>query len=220
MGPPGSGKGSLSQLCVKKLGWKQLSTGNLCRKHIAEKTSIGEKIDFAIKSGKLIDDELIIEMVKQWLNESLFKVNGVILDGFPRTIVQAQYLQKLLQESFGGNKLFIAKMNVADSVVIERLAARSICQNNSCQAVYSTLNNSSLRPLDLSKCDECFFPLIRRSDDSQESIKERLIVHYKHEKTLVDFYKENGQLIYEMHVERSIEDIFRDFTNLLGLKTV
>ena len=98
MGPPGAGKGSLSQLCVDEFGWVQLSTGFLCRKHIAAQTTIGRQIDFFIKSGKLVDDSLIVDMVEEWLAEQIDQQRGVILDGFPRSVVQAQALDEILKK--------------------------------------------------------------------------------------------------------------------------
>ena len=86
VGPPGSGKGTLSQKCVQELGWKQISTGDLCRAHIANETEIGKKIDFAIKSGKLVDDGLISQMVFEWFSEQKNGPHTVILDGYPRTV--------------------------------------------------------------------------------------------------------------------------------------
>src|SRR5438105_2140053 len=98
LGPPGSGKGSVSRLCIKDLGWVQLSTGNLCRKHIAKQTEIGKEIDFAIKSGKLVSDDLITNMVLEWFQKDFDDSHTVILDGYPRTIMQAQAFTKLFDK--------------------------------------------------------------------------------------------------------------------------
>lgn len=100
MGPPGSGKGSLSKLCKTYWGWQQLSTGNLCRKHISEDTQIGKEIDFIIKSGKLISDELIASMVDAWLTDVVGKEYSLILDGYPRNFTQAQDLLRLIQDKY------------------------------------------------------------------------------------------------------------------------
>ena len=97
IGPPGSGKGTLSGLCVKELGWVQISTGNLCRKHIADKTKIGQEIDFAIKSGKLVSDNLITDMIIDWFKHVGDQVRTVVLDSYPRTVAQAQALTSFLR---------------------------------------------------------------------------------------------------------------------------
>ncbi|MDZ4153972.1 adenylate kinase family protein, partial [Methylicorpusculum sp.] len=114
IGPPGSGKGTLADACVKSLNWKQLSTGNLCRQHIAEQTEIGKHIDFAIKSGKLVSDSLIVAMVHDWFSRYLAEHNTVILDGFPRTVPQAQELSALLEQSFSAAQLQIIQLAVSD----------------------------------------------------------------------------------------------------------
>lgn len=100
IGPPGSGKGSLSSLCTQKFGWKQLSTGNLCIKHIANETSIGKKIDFAIKSGKLIEDDLITQMITEWFTNQSVNSLAVILDGYPRTVEQARFFDDFIKKKF------------------------------------------------------------------------------------------------------------------------
>ncbi len=101
IGPPGAGKGSLSQLCVKELGWAQLSTGNLCRYHITEQTELGKQIDLAIKSGKLISDGVIVDMVDKALPETFKQSPIVILDGFPRTVAKHKHSRiKLLRLNF------------------------------------------------------------------------------------------------------------------------
>ena len=118
LGPPGSGKGSLSQLCVENFGWKQLSTGYLCRKHIKEQTEIGKQIDFLIKSGKLISDKLIIDMVEQWLQESMRQSSFIILDGFPRNIAQAEAFHEIIDKKLSFFKIEIFKLFVSDEIVV------------------------------------------------------------------------------------------------------
>ena len=119
VGPPGSGKGSLSHLCKKNLGWAHLSTGNLCRQHIARMTDIGLKIDHAIKSGKLIDDELMIDMVASWIQEATELSSGIILDGFPRTVAQARALDYLFaQDNFNNSSVTVVSMNIHDDHVM------------------------------------------------------------------------------------------------------
>ncbi len=146
LGPPGSGKGSLSHLCVKRLGWQQLSTGNLCREHIAQQTDIGKQIDFAIKSGKLISDSLIIEMASAWLKKTFEHTGIVIFDGFPRTVPQAQALHEIIT-SLDDVTMNVVRMDIPFETVVYRLLARSICQNNKCQSVYSMHKHSSQQPV-------------------------------------------------------------------------
>lgn len=211
LGPPGAGKGSLAGLCIQALGWKQLSTGNLCRKHIAEQTEIGKQIDFAIKSGKLVSDSLVTGAVEEWLENSIEGAVAVILDGFPRTVAQAKSLQELLTKKKDSLRLKVIRLFVSDDVVIGRLCNRYICANIECQAVYSLGEGSKLHPKKEMTCDLCATTLIRRKDDNEESVKERLKIYHKHEQDLLNFYNDIQQQIAEFNVEKPLHELFEDF---------
>ena len=217
IGPPGSGKGTLSKICVTKLGWSQLSTGDLCREHIAKQTEIGKQIDFAIKSGKLVTDKLIVEMVHGRLENCFVISECVILDGFPRTIAQAEALDVLLHDKFSFSKLNIVRLRIEDEQVVIRLIGRYICKNNECQAVYSLVEGSSLAPQSFMTCDLCSNVLIRRSDDTEGSIRERLRIYHQHEKKLLEFYENSGETITDLDVDKNCNLVFEDFTTLIGL---
>jgi adenylate kinase len=217
IGPPGSGKGTLSSFCVKNFGWNQLSTGNLCRKHIAEQTEIGKQIDLALKFGKLISDDLITSMVGDWLFEIIETNKAVILDGYPRTLAQAKSFNALLTTKLKNSKVKVIKFSIADNYVIDRICRRFICQNKECQAVYSAVENSLLAPKKSMTCDNCTSVLVRRNDDLPEAIKERLHVYYKHENELVNFYENLGYSIIEFNAEKSIESVFEDFKVMAGV---
>ena len=219
IGPPGAGKGSLSQYCTVHLGWTQLSTGNLCRKNIAEKTKIGMEIDFALKSGKLVSDTLITDMVGQWFDQQISNSNisAIILDGFPRTVPQAEALQDLLQEKLSFLKLNVVRLSLSDDVIITRLGSRYICANKECQAVYSVLPNSAMAPKNMGKCDKCSGSLLRREDDQKESVKERLVMYHKHEKALLDFYKKAGRSVIDVAVDKPLEKVFDEFKKLIDV---
>lgn len=219
LGPPGSGKGSLSQLCVKRLGWVQLSTGNLCRQHIADQTEIGKQIDFAIKSGRLITDSLIIDMVQDWLLTQSKVVTVVILDGFPRTVAQAEALHRLLVEKYDNLRVAIINLTLQQEKIVERLANRRICQNNKCQAVYSLTDHSKHKSKQHMVCDECSSPLIRRADDEEESIRQRLKIHYEHETALIDFYNKIGQQVITCNVEQPLESVYQQLISIMGLES-
>lgn len=219
LGPPGCGKGSLSNLCVKKLGWSQLSTGNLCREHIANNTEIGQKIDFNIKSGKLISDDLIIGMVSQWLIDNYKEQNGIILDGFPRTISQAISLYELLlSPDLSDINFYVIKILVSDKSVTNRMVQRTICKSSTCQAVYSLTQGSKLKPTKYMVCDDCGSELVRRADDEIEAIKERLSLYRKHEKELINFYLNKKILIHELMGEESLENVYKQLIAVLGIK--
>ena len=220
IGPPGSGKGSLSSLCVKNLGWTQLSTGNLCRKHIDRQSEIGKQIDFAIKSGKLISDELITNMVEEWFSHSLVGVNSVILDGYPRTVAQAKAFSDVLNEKLSHLTLKVVRFFISDEAVVKRLSSRYVCQNKDCQAVYSLIPESSLAPQKVMVCDVCSSPLGKRADDEPDSVRERLSVYHRHEQDLINFYLAHNYPVIEFNVEKSLQNVFEEFKRLLCLNTL
>ncbi len=218
MGPPGAGKGTLSQLCIKRLGWRQLSTGNLCRQHIARGTELGKKIDFAIKSGKLIEDSLMIGMVDEWL-ASVDQSCTVIFDGFPRTVAQAHALHELI-EFRQDLKLRLIRLSLSDQDVMYRLLARSICQDDKCQLVYSLHEHSTQRPMKEMTCNECGGQLMRRSDDEEVAIAERLKIYHEHEKGLLSFYQEQGHEIKDVEAALPLEEVYAGLLTTAGYKDV
>ncbi len=219
LGPPGAGKGTLSQQCVRELGWTQLSTGDLCRQNIADRTELGEKIDFFIRSGKLIPDTLMIDMVEEWLLKRLHEIEVLILDGFPRTVVQAQALQELLQKpTFAGVKVSIVQLVIDDRVVTRRLLSRLVCPNKSCGVVYST-EHEELRPRVDMVCDRCpGVGLVIRSDDTPDSVKHRLAVYHKHAQELVDYYRGQSRGgVVAVKADKPLHEVFADFKEAIKL---
>lgn len=198
-GPPGSGKGSLSKLCSLYFGWRQLSTGNLCRKHITEQTSIGKEIDFIIKSGKLISNDLMTSMVDAWISESIGKGTSFILDGFPRNMVQAQSLLSLIDAKYPSLKITVVKFMISDNVAIDRMCTRYICQNSECQMVYSNNEQSGLAPKKALECDYCLAPLGKRTDDDRDVVIERLQTYRSFEQEMF------ASLVKYQHVEINVE---------------
>jgi adenylate kinase len=215
--PPGAGKGSLSQLCVQGLGWQQFSTGNLCRMHIAQGTEIGKKIDFAIKSGKLVSDDLIVAMVRDWFENLGEAKSWVILDGFPRTISQAQALRNMLQDEYPSAKVTVVRLVVPDQELIKRITSRLTCSNKGCQAVYSLIPESGMAPKNDALCDLCSAHLIRRADDEERAITERLKNYCEHELELLNFYRSALGSVIELNGKRSLEEIFRDLKASVGV---
>jgi adenylate kinase len=211
IGPPGAGKGSLSSLCIKQFGWIAVSTGNLCRKHIAEQTKIGKEIDLIIKSGKLINDELISDMVSEWFAENADKVEGVILDGYPRTVAQALIFDTILKSLPHPMEKKVVSFSVLDDLVVNRLCCRFVCQNKDCQEVYSVSVDSDLVPKTSGICDECGGSLGRRVDDAETFVRSRLEIYHRHEQELLDFYRANGDEIIELNAEKPLQDVFENF---------
>lgn len=214
IGPPGSGKGSLSHLCKKTFGWAHLSTGNLCRQHIARMTHIGTQIDTAIKSGKLISDDLMIEMVYQWIQEVAETSQGIILDGFPRTVSQARALDALFsQKKFSDSTVTIVAMNIHDDNVIDRLRTRFVCQNDACQAVYSFLPSQVNQPL---LCQECGNPLTQRVDDKSDVVYERLKTYHHYADDLLEYYRSSLCKMINLNVELPLDTVFQTFIESAG----
>lgn len=223
MGPPGAGKGTFSSLCVKKLGWMQFSMGNLCRQEIASGSEVGKEIDFIIKSGNLISDDLALKMLTAALKDSLMQKNNImvkstniILDGFPRTLMQAEKLDLIMNtdELFLDSTFSLVRMVINDEIVIKRLVNRVICSNIECQEVYSLINRS-LTPQKEMKCDLCASPLIRRKDDEESVIRDRLKNYYSQEQLLTNYYEQKGKKLLNLMVDKSLEDSFRDFQHLV-----
>lgn len=217
IGPPGAGKGSLSSLCVKKLGFFQLSTGNLCRMHISQKTDIGERIDFAIKSGKLVDNSLIFEMVSKWLSENDQKAHEIIFDGFPRTLAQAKAMYQFFKDSYSNKvKLSIIHLEVSKNELVRRVLARLVCGNNNCQAVFSRDNFTGREESPLKICTDCNSTLVQRTDDTEEAMKTRLDEYFEHEQGIINFFESVGLMPYKLRSERSLDVVFSELVSVLS----
>jgi adenylate kinase len=213
IGPPGSGKGTLARLFVQELGWEQISTGNLCRKHIQEQTEIGKEIDFAIKSGKLVSDSLITRMFYDWFMGHSWESDVAILDGFPRTVGQAQSLSDFVESASMPLKIKVIKFIIDDKKLVERLGRRVICENKECQTAYSLIPGSVLAPKKEGVCDRCSHAIGRRADDARHAIEERLKVYHQHEKELVGFFEKAGYDIYTFFTDKPVQDLFEELKN-------
>lgn len=213
LGAPGSGKGTLAERCVKEFGCEVLSTGNLCRKHIAEKTPQGLLISQYSKEGKLVPDEIINEMVDHWLKDASTKHDCIILDGYPRTQKQAEMLLELLRNKYTDFCLRVINLAISSDAIVKRISQRLVCSNKACQAVY---NETMFKDKQL-KCFACGAPVIRREDDKESVVRERLQVYDTNNKPLIDYYRKINFPVEDLNVEnKSIETIFDDFKKLLG----
>ena len=182
LGPPGAGKGSLAVKVAEDYKIPHISTGDIFRANIKAQTPLGVKVKAIIDSGSLVSDELTFELVKDRLAQDDCK-NGYILDGFPRTIPQAEMLEKLVSD------VKVVNFEIKDEIVIRRLSTRRVCK--ACGANFNVL---TLPPKVEGVCDKCGGELYQRDDDKQESILHRMDVYREQTEPLINFYKEKGKI--------------------------
>lgn len=214
-GPPGSGKGTVAERCVRDLGFTMLSTGNVCRKHIQERTELGEELKSYIDAGQLVPDELITKMVLKWLEEIIKSKDKVILDGFPRTKRQAELFTDALQSDpmLADIEFSVVHFDVSDKEILKRIESRLVCDNKRCQAVYSATVDEVTEG---DACKMCGTPLIRRSDDNLEVARERLGVFAKFKQDLLGYYQDFGHRVLVFVPTGGLpDDDFREFQKLL-----
>ncbi|MCK4517953.1 nucleoside monophosphate kinase, partial [Candidatus Babeliales bacterium] len=209
------GKGTIAQRCVHDLGYAMLSTGDLLRKHISEQTEFGKQLATYVEAGHLIPDELMTDMVLGWLRGQLAPGHTVILDGFPRTKGQAGLLLKALGDdsAFLNTNFKVVNFDLDPEEIISRISNRLVCSNKKCQAVYSAV---AKKPKQEGVCDLCGSPVIRRQDDDESIIRERLVVFAKYKNDLLGFYKEAGQEVIEFAIPAGSPDVvFEAFSKKL-----
>ena len=202
LGAPGSGKGTIGKILSRDLKLKHVSTGDILREHISKKTEFGKQIEYYMENGILVPDEKAIEVAETRLLQNDVK-RGAILDGFPRTVVQAETLKKFLAENNLSQTVIAIELNVPDEEIIKRILNRINCSNKYCKAIY----NLDTRPPKVEGiCDICGSKLEKRADDNEETIIKRLAVYHESSKDVIKFYKEN-QALYSLHPENSDEAV-------------
>jgi adenylate kinase len=188
LGPPGAGKGTIAKALMQLDGSVQISTGDILRAAIAEGSELGKKVEAAMAAGDLVTDELIMDIMEQRLQQEDCQ-QGYLLDGFPRTIPQAEALKALLARL--GEKLDCAlELDIPREVIIDRLTTRRTCTN--CGAIY---NVKSKPPKVDGICDVCGNVIVQRADETEEAIENRLQVYNEQTAPLVDFYRNEGLLV-------------------------
>ncbi len=188
LGAPGAGKGTVAKLLTKIDGSVQISTGDILRAAVAAGTELGKQAQAAMKAGDLVSDDLIMGIMKERLQEDDCK-SGYLLDGFPRTIPQAEALKKLLDKM--GEKLDAAvEIDVPRDVILDRLTTRRTCAG--CGAIYNIKSNPTKVE---GICDKCGESVVQRDDETEEAISNRLNIYNDQTAPLVGFYKEEGLLL-------------------------
>ena len=185
IGPPGGGKGTQAKYLVNKFSIPQISTGDMLRENVHNETPLGKDAKKYMTDGKLVPDSIILEMVEKRLDEKDCS-NGYILDGFPRTIPQAEGLDNLLD---GMNKKldYVIVMDVPDNLIITRLSNRRSCKG--CGQVYNLIFEP---PTNAGKCNECNKELYLREDDNPATIQERLTVFHQQTEPVIKYYSNQG----------------------------
>jgi adenylate kinase len=208
LGPPGAGKGTQAKSISNRYSIPHISTGDIFRKNISESTPLGIEAKKYIDKGQLVPDEVTINMVKDRLQQADCK-NGYLLDGFPRTVAQAEALQDFLSKR--DEDLDTALLiEVPTQFILDRMTGRRVCP--SCGASYHIKFNP---PLTADKCDVCGSDIIQRKDDSEETVSERLDVYEKQTQPLINYYKERN-LLSVVDGTKAINEVFEGICTLLG----
>ncbi len=210
LGAPGAGKGTHAKKITEKYGIPAISTGDIFRENIKQGTELGKKAKSYMDAGNLVPDELVCDLVVDRLQQEDCK-DGYILDGFPRTIPQAEALTEALKKN--GEALdFALEIHLADEAIIERMSGRRVCK--SCGATYHVTN---IPPKKEGVCDECDGELILRDDDAPETVKKRLAVYHEQTAPLIEYYKNQG-ILRVIEGATGLEAGFKEICGILESK--
>lgn len=207
LGPPGAGKGTQSKRIAEEFKVPHISTGDIFRKAIKEKTPMGEKAGEYLEKGLLVPDEVVVGIVEERLGQPDC-VKGFILDGFPRTMYQVESLSEYM-DNLGIKLDYVVNIRVCHEELIGRFTGRRMCQ--SCGATFHISYNP---PQTQGICDKCGANLIIRQDDQMETVKKRLEVYDSSTAPLIDFYTDKHLLI-DVDGSKPIDDVFQDIINRL-----
>jgi adenylate kinase len=208
MGLPGAGKGTQAEKIVEKYKIPHISTGDMFRAAIKEGTELGLQAKSYMDRGDLVPDEVTIGIVRERLSKEDCQ-KGFLLDGFPRTVAQAEALEQLLSD-LNRSIDYVINIEVDKNILMERLTGRRICKE--CGATYHLVFNP---PSQAGVCDKCGGELYQRADDNEETVANRLEVNLKQTQPLLEFYQEKGYL-RNIDGQQEIEKVFADICELLG----
>jgi adenylate kinase len=206
LGPPGSGKGTQAKMIADKYKVKHISTGDILRENVRNGTPLGVEAKKFMDAGKLVPDSLLIDIIKDRLAKPDVKA-GWMLDGYPRTIPQAEALDKILP-SLGQKIDVVLNVDVPDQELIKRVTGRRMCK---CGTTYHVQFNP---PKTAGKCDACGADLYQRQDDTEETVKQRLDAYHKQTQPLIDFYTKRG-IVANINGTGDIKAIFGNITKVL-----
>ena len=208
LGAPGAGKGTQAEILSAKLGIPTISTGNMLRAAIQEGTPTGLEAKSYMDAGKLVPDEVIIGIITERVAQDDCK-NGYILDGFPRTIPQAESLTEALAAN-GEAIDFALNVDVPDANIVNRMAGRRACLK--CGATYHI---QFAAPKKEGICDKCGSELVLRDDDKPETVQKRLEIYHDQTHPLIEYYEKKG-VLHTVDGTQTMEDVFKNITDILG----
>ncbi|ACR80562.1 MULTISPECIES: adenylate kinase [Kosmotoga] len=210
LGPPGAGKGTQAKKIAMRYGIPHISTGDMLREAVAAGTELGKKVKEIIEKGLLVPDDLMVAIVEDRLKKP-DSAKGFILDGFPRTVQQAESLSGILG-NLGKELDAVILIDAPEEVVVERISSRRVCP--SCGKVYNLL---TIKPKNDMLCDDCNIGLIQREDDKPATVRERYRVYMEKTAPVINYYSEHGSLITidgSLDIEAVTEEIFKNLENL------
>ncbi len=207
IGPPGSGKGTQASIISKKYNIPQIATGDMLRQEVKNETELGKKANVHMNKGELVPDVLVIGMLEKRLKEK-DAGNGFILDGFPRTVAQADTLDRKFKE-LNIDTFIVIELKIDEENLVRRLSARRVC--GSCGKIYNMIAKP---PHKNDVCDECNGALFQRDDDKETTIRERLKVYNSKTAPLIEYYTKKD-ILRTVDAERTIEIINKDIDTII-----
>lgn len=208
LGPPGAGKGTQAANIVNRFNLPHISTGDIFRANIKAGTELGKRAKEYMNKGELVPDSLVVELVEDRLQKDDTQI-GFMLDGFPRTIFQAEALDEVLN-NMGTSINYVINIVVDPSVLVERAVGRRICKD--CGATYHIKFNP---PTKVDVCDKCSGELYQRSDDNEETVSNRIEVYANETAPLVEYYNASGKIV-TIDGLQDIDKVFSDIEKILG----
>lgn len=209
LGAPGSGKGTVAKLLTQVLNIEHISTGDMFRETIKSGSTLGQELEKYMSKGMLVPDDIVIQILEERLSRPTAQ-NGVVLDGFPRTKLQANYLKSMLEKR--GKKVDIAiQLNIPDEDLIYRTVKRRICSNKECGAIY---NLEFSKPIQDGLCDKCGSKLYQREDDNEATITRRIKTYHARTEDIIKYYEEQGKL-YKVNLRAQDKITQQDIKNWL-----
>lgn len=212
LGPPGAGKGTQAALLARRFGVPHVSTGDMLRNAVREGTELGCQAKTAMEAGLLVSDDIVVGIVRETLARADY-ARGFVLDGFPRTVAQAERLQGLQTSAPG--PFVVLDVKVPDEEIIVRLSSRRVC--SACTRTYNLISSPPKRE---GVCDDCGASLTQRPDDKPETIALRLVVFHKQNDSLLEYYRSQGALCCEVDGTGEVDAVAQRISHLLELEQV